>query len=161
MSELTSESTVYVIYIAATPEKVWTALTASDFTRQYFFGHSVESEWKQGSPWRLKRPDGVVAVHGEVRTSDPPRKLVLSWSVDGTDALRNLPEAIVTYDIEPVSGATVRLTMTETHPTPIPAHLLEGGRHGWPMILSGLKSVVETGQPLDIPIPQPQPQPKG
>ena len=60
--ELTTESTVYVTYIASTPEKIWPALTSSEFTTQYFFGRSVESDWKGGSPWLLRRPDGTVDV---------------------------------------------------------------------------------------------------
>ena len=62
---------------------------------------------------------------------------------------------MVTYEIEAAGEGVVRLTMTEAHPTPIPAYLLEGGRRGWPMILSGLKSLLETGKPLAIPVPQP------
>ena len=153
MSGLTTESTVYVIYIAAAPERIWTALTSSEFTRQYFFGRSVESDWKKGSPWMLRMPDGRIDVRGEVRESDPPRKLALSWNIDWNKD--ELPECVVTYEIESVGENLVRLTMTEAHPTPIPAHLLEGGRKGWPMILSGLKSLLETGCPLAIPVPQP------
>ena len=151
MTDLTSESTVYVIYIATTREKLWVALTESAFTRQYFFGRAVESDWRTGSPWLLRRPDGVVDVKGEVRESAPPCKLVLSWRVDSSEEARKLPEAVVTYDIEPVGDGVVRLTMTEAHPTPIPAALLEGGRRGWPMILSGLKTWLETGQTLTTP----------
>jgi len=153
MTEMTTESTVYVIYIATVPEKVWAALTSSAFTTQYFFGRSVESDWKQGSPWILRKPDGSVDVSGEVRQSDPPRKLVVSWNIDWAET--KLPECIVTYDIEPAGENLVRLTVTEAHPTPIPANLLEGGRKGWPMILSGLKSLLETGKPLNIPVPEP------
>jgi uncharacterized protein YndB with AHSA1/START domain len=152
---LTTDSTVYVIYIASTPEKIWAVLTGSAFTSQYFFGRTVESDWKKGSRWALRRPDGVVDVTGEVRASDPPRKLVLSWNVEGPPELKNLPEAIVSYEIEDLGTGTVRLTMTEAHPAPIPAYLLEGGRRGWPIILSGLKSLIETGKPLVIPTPQP------
>ncbi len=153
MTELTTESTVYVIYIAATPEKVWAALTLSSFTTQYFFGRSVESDWRTGSQWILRMPDGRVDVRGEIRESDPPRKLAVSWNVDWLES--KLPECLVTYEIEPVGHDLVRLTMTEAHPMPVPAHLLEGGRKGWPMILSGLKSLLETGRPLNIPVPQP------
>ena len=153
MVEFTSESTVYVIYIAAAPERVWAALTGSEFTRQYFFGRSVESDWKKGSPWILRMPDGRVDVRGEVRESDRPRKLAVSWNIDWSET--KLPECLVTYEIEPLGDNLVRLTMTEAHPTPIPPHLLEGGRKGWPMILSGLKSLLETGRPLNIPVPQP------
>ena len=157
MTELTTQETVYVTYIAATPEKCWAALTQSEFTTQFFFGRSVESDWKKGSHWVLRKPDGGVDVTGEVRESDPPKKLVVSWNLPWVEP--KLPEAVVTYLIEPVGESVIRLTMTETHPTPIPEHLLEGGRRGWPMILSGLKSLLETSKPLDIPTPQPPKEP--
>jgi uncharacterized protein YndB with AHSA1/START domain len=128
-------------------------LTSSEFTTRYFFGRTVESDWKTGSPWLLRMPNGRVDVKGEARDSDPPRKLVVSWNIDW--GAEKLPEAVVSYEIETVDGGVVRLTMTELHPTPIPAALLEGGRKGWPMILSGLKSLLETGKPLGIPVPQP------
>ena len=152
---LTTENTVYVVYIAATPEKVWQALTSSEFTTRYFFGRRVESDWRPGSPWSLRKPDGTLDVTGIVRASEPPRKLVVSWNVEGLPELKGLPESIVSYEIEPVGEKVVRLTMTEAHPTPIPAYLLEGGRRGWPMILSSLKSLLETGKPLALPVPQP------
>jgi uncharacterized protein YndB with AHSA1/START domain len=152
---MTTESTVYVTYIASTDEKVWQALTASEFTRQYFFGRSVESDWQTGSPWNLRKPDGTVDVHGVVQNSERPHKLVITWKVAGVPDLKDLPECIVSYEIESLGDCVVRLTMTEAHPAPIPAYLLEGGRQGWPMILSGLKSLLETGRPLAIPTPQP------
>jgi uncharacterized protein YndB with AHSA1/START domain len=158
MTEMTTESTVYVTYMATTPEKLWAALTSSEFTRQYFFNRTVESDWQKGSPWILRMPDGRVDVKGEVRESDPPRKLVVTWNVDWI--AEQLPEAIVSYEIEPLGGGVVRLTMTEAHPTPVPAYLLEGGRRGWPMILSSLKSLLETGKPLNIPVPQPPKEPR-
>ena len=151
---MTTESTVYVTYIASPAEKVWAALTSGEFTREYFFGRSVESDWRTGSAWKLRKPDGTVDVYGVVQVSERPRKLVISWKVDGPPDLKDLPECIVSYEIEPLGDAVVRLTMTEAHPTPIPAYLLEGGRQGWPMILSGLKSLLETGKPLSIPTPQ-------
>jgi uncharacterized protein YndB with AHSA1/START domain len=156
-SESTTESTVYVTYIASTPEKVWAALTASEFTTRYFFGRSVESDWQVGSPWLLRKPDGTSDVRGHVRESEEPRKLSLSWNVTAEE-FKHLPECIVTYEIEPLGERVVRLTMTEAHPTPIPAYLLEGGRRGWPMILSGLKTLLETGKSLSIPTPQPPQQ---
>ena len=159
MAERTTESTVYVIYLAAAAEKVWAALTSSEFTTQYFFGRSVESDWKQGSPWILRMPDGRVDVKGEVRESDPPRKLVVTWNVEWIEP--KLPECIVSYEIAPVGDNVVRMTMIEAHPTPISAYLLEGGRRGWPMILSGLKSLLETGRALHIPVPQPPKQASG
>lgn len=152
-TESTVQSTVYVIYIAAAAEKVWEALTSSAFTTQYFFGRSAESDWTVGANWSLRKPDGRADASGRVIESDPPHKLTVSWNIDWAEP--KLPECFVTYEIETVGDNLVRLTMTEAHPTPIAAHLLEGGRKGWPMILSGLKSLIETGRALSIPTPQP------
>ena len=155
MREMTTENTVYVTYIATTPEKLWTALTSSAFTTQFFFGASVESDWKVGSPWQLRMPNGQVQVKGEVRESTPPRRLMVSWLVNAGGDFHKFPECFVSYEIEPMGNDVVRLTMIEAHPTPIAADLLKGGRDGWPRILSGLKSLLETGKPLNIPVPQP------
>jgi uncharacterized protein YndB with AHSA1/START domain len=153
MSDLTSESTVYVTYIKVSAEKVWEALTAPAFTEKFFFGMAVESDWRQGSPWVLKSPDGAVNVEGVVREANRPHRLVVTWNVPHPE--QKFPECIVTYDIAPEGDGAVRLTMTEAHPTPIPRAWLAGGREGWPKILSGLKTLLETGAPLNIPKPQP------
>jgi uncharacterized protein YndB with AHSA1/START domain len=151
---MTTESTVYVTYIAATPERVWDALTSAEYTERYFFGRRIESDWREGSAWTLRMPDGRADVSGRVLRADPPRVLSLSWRVEWSEEMRALPECVVTYTLEP-AGTLVRLTMEEAHPTPIPDELLEGGRRGWPMILSGLKTLLETGRPLDLPVPAP------
>jgi Activator of Hsp90 ATPase homolog 1-like protein len=78
---------------------------------------------------------------------DPPRRFSVTWRVVWLEEYRALPEAIVSFDLEPV-GEMVKLTMTEDHPEPIEEKYLEGGRQGWPLILSGLKTLVETGRPL-------------
>jgi uncharacterized protein YndB with AHSA1/START domain len=143
---------VYVIYIDSTPQKVWDALTRSEFTSRFLFGRTVESDWKQGSPWKLVMPDGRDDVVGEVLESDPPRRLKLSWVVVWIEEMSKLPPTHVTYDIEQVGGV-VKLTMTQANNFEIEERYLEGGRQGWPIILSGLKSLVETGRPLDIPTP--------
>jgi uncharacterized protein YndB with AHSA1/START domain len=147
-----SPDTVYVTYIASTPERVWQALTSAEFTRQYFFGRRIESEWKEGSPWRLLMEDGTVDVQGIVLVSDEPRLLEVSWHVEWNEEARALPYCRVRYEIEPLGGTT-RLRMTEIHDEPIEEKYLEGGRQGWPMILSGLKTLIETGRPLAIEVP--------
>ena len=81
-------STVYVTYIASTPEKVWEALTRAEFTRQYFFGHSIELEPKTGGSFILRAPDGSVHMRGRVIEYDPPRRLATTWSVEGVEAFR-------------------------------------------------------------------------
>jgi uncharacterized protein YndB with AHSA1/START domain len=146
--------TVYVIYIASTAERVWDALTEPEFTSQYFFGRRVESDWKAGSPWKLLMEDGRIDVQGRVLVSQRPRLLEVTWHVEWNEEARALPENRVRYEIEP-AGESVRLTMTEIHDVPIEEKYLEGGRQGWPMILSGLKTMLETGHGLDLAVPSP------
>jgi len=155
MAEKFRPKTVYVTYIASTPEKVWDALTRPEFTRQYFFGRTIEIEPKQGGSFILRMPDGRVDVKGAVVTWDPPRRLAVTWLVDWIEEMRNLPECLVSYDIAQ-AGEAVRLTMTEAHHWDVPDDLLSGGRAGWPAILSGLKSVLETGKPLSVKMEPPK-----
>jgi uncharacterized protein YndB with AHSA1/START domain len=137
--------TVYVTYIASTPEKVWQALTSSEFTRKYFWERAVEVEPKVGGTFVLKLPDGRVNVQGKVVAYDPPRKLSVTWHVEWPEDFRKLPECLVTYEIAP-AGEAARLIMTESHSWDVPEAILSGGRMGWPAVLSGLKSLLETGK---------------
>jgi uncharacterized protein YndB with AHSA1/START domain len=148
-------NTVYVTYIAATPEKVWQALTSAEFTKQYFFGRTIEIEPMPGGSFILRMPNGQIDAKGKVVEWSPPRRLVVTWSVDCIPQFRDLPECLVTYDIEP-SGESVKLTMTEAHSWDIPEALLSGGRAGWPAILSSLKSLLETGKPLVVKMEPPK-----
>ena len=139
--------TIYVIYIAATPEEVWQALTDPAFSKRYFFGFAVDVEPKTGGVFRLLYPDGRVHAIGEVLDWSPPRRFSSTWLIKGMGEFDALPECVVTYDIE-LSGEAVRLTMTESHSWDIPDAILAGGRSGWPTVLSNLKSVLETGKPM-------------
>ena len=150
-------NTVYVTYIASTPEMVWEALTRAEFTRQYFFGHSIEVEAKVGGNFILRAPDGSVHMSGQVIEYDPPRRLATTWRVEGMESFRELPESLVTYEIEPMGGS-VKLTMTEAHQWEVPDAILAGGRQGWPFILSSLKSVLETGNPIVTSVPMGPPK---
>jgi uncharacterized protein YndB with AHSA1/START domain len=139
--------TVYVTYIAAPAEKVWQALTEPAFSEQYFFGFAVDVEPKQGGRFRLLWPDGRVHVSGEVAEWSPPRRLAVTWLVEGMNDFGDLPECLISYDIAP-SGEAAKLTMSESHSWDVPRDLLKGGEMGWPKILSSLKSLLETGRPL-------------
>jgi uncharacterized protein YndB with AHSA1/START domain len=147
--------TVYTIYIASTPEKVWEALTSAEFSRKYFSGLAVEAELKVGGAFVVRTPDGSVHIDGEVIECIAPRKLTVTWNVNWPDLVEKLGLTLVTYDIEP-AGDAVRLTMTEAHDRPISDDILSGGRAGWPAILSSLKSLLETGSPLAIKMQPPQ-----
>jgi uncharacterized protein YndB with AHSA1/START domain len=147
--------TVYVTYIAATPEKVWQALTSSEFTRKYFWERDVEVEPKRGGAFLLRLPDGRINVRGKVVEYDPPRKLVVTWHVEWPEDFAKLPECLVSYEIAQ-AGEAVRLTMTEAHSWEVPEAILSGGRAGWPAVLSGLKSLLETGKALSIAMDPPR-----
>jgi uncharacterized protein YndB with AHSA1/START domain len=147
--------TVYTTYIAASPDTVWTALTDPGWTRQYFFGRTIELEPKLGGTFILRMPDGRVDVQGRVVAYEPPRQLSVTWRVEWIEEMRKLPECLVTYDIEALDGA-VRLTMSEAHQWDVPDAMLAGGRMGWPLILSSLKSLLETGKPIVVKLTPPK-----
>jgi uncharacterized protein YndB with AHSA1/START domain len=137
--------TVYVTYIAASPEAVFAALTEADFTRQYFGGFAIDVEKRTGGAFRMLYPDGRVHISGRVLDWTPAKRFSCTWLVEGVPGFAELPECIVTYEIER-AGEACRLTMTESHSWPVPDAILAGGRSGWPAILSGLKSLLETGK---------------
>jgi uncharacterized protein YndB with AHSA1/START domain len=148
-------TTVYTIYIAATPEAVWQALTSAEFSRKYFFGNAVEVDLKVGGAYVVRPPDGSVHISGEVVECTPPRKLTVTFNVNWPALVEKLGPTLVSYEIEP-AGDAVRLTMTESHDRPISDDILSGGRQGWPAILSSLKSLLETGAPLVIKMEPPR-----
>lgn len=141
--------TVYTIYIASTPDKVWEALTSAKFSKQYFFGNAVEVEPRLGGAFIVRTPDGALHISGEVLAYDPPRKLSVTFNVNWPELIEKLGPTLVTYEIEQV-GDAVRLTMSEGHDRPLSDDILSGGRTGWPAILSGLKSLLETGKAPQI-----------
>jgi uncharacterized protein YndB with AHSA1/START domain len=140
-------SFIYVTYINSTPEKVWQALTDPDFTRKYWVNHRNASDWKVGSEWRHEDYDdaSLVDIAGHVVESAPPRHLVLTWAFpkDAKD-----PEKVsrVSFDIE-TYGDGVRLTVTHSELEP-DSPMLSGISRGWPLVLSSLKTLLETGEPL-------------
>jgi uncharacterized protein YndB with AHSA1/START domain len=146
---------VYAIYIASTPEKIWQALTTAEFSRQYFSGFAIEAELRVGGAFVARAPDGSVHIGGEVVECDPPRKLTVTWNVNWPALVEKLGPTLVSYQIEP-AGDAVKLTLIQSHDRPIDDDILSGGREGWPAILSSLKSLLETGQPLAIKMAPPQ-----
>jgi len=141
---------VFVIYIAAAPERLWQALTEPDLTEQYFFGRRIELGDGVGGKFRLWMKDGRLDTSGEILEWEPPRRLFVSWHVEWLEEFRALPSARILFVIEPLGGM-VRLTVSEFHPQPPNEKGLEGGRKGWPLILSSLKSLLETGKALPMP----------
>ena len=137
---------VYVTFIASTPEAVWRALTTPEFTMQYWAGRRIESDWAPGSPVRHVRPDGGADWEGEVIVADPPRLLSYTFHMNIREAHESDAPSRVTFEVEPI-GEMVRLRLTHEHAR-ADSPTRERTMHGWPAILSSLKSLLETGKPL-------------
>ncbi len=139
---------VYVSYIETTPEKLWEALTDGDFTQRYWFGIRLKSDWKVGSIFEMVRGDGTVSDAGRIVECDPPRRLAYTF-VNLSDNYKNEVPALATLMLEPY-GKLVKLTLTHEG-FQEGSLMLPAISKGWPAILSGLKSILETGHPLEIP----------
>jgi uncharacterized protein YndB with AHSA1/START domain len=148
-------TTVYAIYIASSPEKVWEALTNGELSQKYFFGNAVEVDLRVGGSYVVRQADGSIHISGEVIECIPARKLTVTFNVNWPELIEKLGPTLVTYEIEP-AGEAVRLTLTESHDRPIDDDILSGGRQGWPGIMSSLKSLLETGSALNIKMAPPQ-----
>ena len=134
---------VFEIYIKTTPERLWEAITDPDLRARYSFGVRVESDWTNGSTYESQAGELAIAA-GENLEVDPPRRLVQSFNALWSDDVKAEGTSRVTWDIEPV-GDSCRLTVTHDQ-------LREGANDevygGWPQILSGLKTLLETGENL-------------
>jgi uncharacterized protein YndB with AHSA1/START domain len=138
---------VYVTYIRTTPEKLWRALIEPEFTRQYWVDTVQESQWQPGASWRIMIPDGRVADSGEVLEIEPHKRLVLKWRNEFMPGLREEGYSRATLDLEKV-GDSVKLTVIHEIDKP-ESKLIDAVSNGWPHILASLKSLLETGKPLE------------
>lgn len=149
MTTTTEQSTqVCSIFIRATPEQVWDAITKPEFTQQYFYGSVIDSSWEAGSPylgWAADRSQQF--VEGEVLEADPPRRLQHTWRSLWDEGSAAEPPSRVTWEIEPQEGGVTRLTVVhdQLEQAPKTAESVAGG---WSYVLSGLKTLLETGRPL-------------
>jgi uncharacterized protein YndB with AHSA1/START domain/DNA-binding transcriptional ArsR family regulator len=143
---------IFEIYIKTTPERLWQAITDPAMRRKYTFGVEVQSSWKPGSSYKAIAGEetvgpGMAISEGENLEVDPPRRLVQSFRALWSDQVKQEGTSRVTWEIEPV-GDSCRLTVTHDQ-------LREGAYDelfgGWPMVLSGLKTLLETGESLTTP----------
>jgi uncharacterized protein YndB with AHSA1/START domain len=153
---------IYRVYIKASPEAIWDALTKPEWTVQYGYAPVVEYELHAGGAFRAHANEGMKALgcpdiisDGEVIEADPPRKLVQTWRMTMTPVMAAEAFTRLTCDIEPVRGGVTKLTVThDVSGAPMWAAVLRGESEsggaggGWSEILSGLKTLLETGQPL-------------
>jgi len=137
---------VYEVLIRTTPEKLWKALTDPDETVKYFYQSRVESSWKVGDPILHRMPDGSVAIEGKLLEVIPGRKYAQSWHALWDEKIAAEPPHKVTWEIVPM-GDACRLTVLHEHMGP-EAHRQVSS--GIVVITSGLKTLLETGEPLKI-----------
>ncbi len=142
-----SPSFRHVSYIRATPEAVWHALTDESFARRYWFGYGVRSDWTRGSRFALVKEDGTAVTEGEVVEAERPRRLVLTWRALVDEAMAKEPHSRVEMTIEK-RGEVVQLVVEHAGFAP-GSPTFESISGGWPAVLSSLKSILETGRPLE------------
>ena len=141
-------SYVYVTYIASTPEQVFEAITRPDLARRYW-GHENVSDWTPGSDWQHVRANDerTVELVGKVVETSPPTRLVITWA-NASQAADPDAYSRVTFDIEPYDDM-VRLTVSHDE-LEAGSGMANGIQKGWPVVLSSLKSFLETGRGLDV-----------
>jgi uncharacterized protein YndB with AHSA1/START domain len=139
---------VHVIVIAASPEEVWEGLTSPEFTQQYWHRTKVDSDFEVGSPVRFYVDSGDVACEGEILTSDYPTYLAYTWQFPLNPETKDEAPSRVTFRLEEVTGGT-RLTVVHDR-FPDGSKMLEMVDQGWPAVLSGLKTLLESGQAVDF-----------
>jgi uncharacterized protein YndB with AHSA1/START domain len=140
---------VYVTYIKTTPEKLWEALTSSEFSRRYWFDTELRSDFKVGSPFALVM-NGTATDVGEILEADRPRRLSYTFKHVRDDEMSREAATKVVFTLEP-HGELVKLTLTHEGFAEA-SKLLDGISKGWPAILSNLKSLLESGDALAIPL---------
>lgn len=144
----TRPAQVYTVFIRAPREKVWDAITKPEFTRRYFYGSQATRPWKVGET-QLFTEHGTdrPLVESEVIEFDRPRRLVLTWLVHYNEDLRAEGPSRVTWELEEKDGITKLTAIHDDFPTG--SKVYDNVAGGWPYILSGLKTLVETGTPLE------------
>jgi uncharacterized protein YndB with AHSA1/START domain len=143
MAEAGNSSFVYVTYIRTTPDRLWSALTSPEFAQRYWFGARPEADWKAGGAWKLILPDGRVADAGEIVAFEPLKLLSIRWRNEFKPELKAEGWSLCTMEIEP-AGEAVKLTVTHSMERE-GSKLIGAVSGGWPLILSNLKSLLETG----------------
>ncbi len=147
---MTIETTsfIYVTYIVSEPEKVFEAITKPEIARRYW-GHENVSDWKPGSGWEQVRANDerTVELTGKVVEVSPPTRLIMTWA-SASQASNPTTYSRVTFEIEEY-GDVVRLTVIHDE-LEAGSGMAEGISKGWPMVLSSMKSFLETGRGLDV-----------
>jgi uncharacterized protein YndB with AHSA1/START domain len=135
---------VYQLFIKANPDEVWDAITKPEFTQRYFYGMRIETSPERRRVYAADDDWG----DDEVLEFDPPRKLVHGWRAKWNDEFRAEPESRVTWELEPQDDGTTLLTLVHDKLEQSPKTAAAVAGPGWTRVLSGLKTLLETGSPL-------------
>jgi uncharacterized protein YndB with AHSA1/START domain len=138
----------YLIYIRTTAQELWRGLTAPEMTRQYWCETWQDCRWTVGAPWRLMTPDGRVGDAGEVLEIEAEKRVVLSWRHELMPEFRAEGFSRCAILLEPHEGA-MKLSLTHEIEK-ADSKLIAAFATGWPPILSSLKSLLETGESLEL-----------
>ena len=139
---------VFEIFIKTTPERLWEAITDPDLRARYSFGVRVDSDWSEGSTYTSSVPGVVEIATGENLEVDPPRRLVHRWVAGYSEELAAEEPSRVTWEIEPQDDGTSLLTVVHDRLEGAPKTAVSVSGPGWMYVLSGLKTLLETGEPL-------------
>jgi uncharacterized protein YndB with AHSA1/START domain len=149
MTTMTAQATqVYSVFVRATPEQMWDAITKPEFTQKYFYGSVIDSTYEPGASytgWAADRSQQF--VDGEVLEATRPTKLVTTWRATYSEELAAEPYSRVTWEIEPAGEGVTKLTVVHDRLEDAPK-TAENVAGGWSFVLSGLKTLLETGEPL-------------
>ena len=149
---MTAPRHIFQTFIRATPEAIWEAITDPAFTRRYFHRTAIASSFSVGAPVRYVLPDGTDAVTGEIEAVEPGRRLVMTWRVLYDAAMSDEPPSRVEWILTPGEDGVTRVTTIHGDLARSPRTSASVG-DGWPWILDSMKSLLETGTPLDGPPP--------
>jgi uncharacterized protein YndB with AHSA1/START domain/DNA-binding transcriptional ArsR family regulator len=138
-------SRVFTVYVRTTPDQAWQAITDPEFTSQYYYASTVESDWTPGSPYRYLIGDGE-AIVGEVLEADPPRHLAMTFDARWDEGVAGDPPSRISWEITDAGPGVVEITVV--HDGLVPGSATADQVSGMTYILSGLKTLLETGEPL-------------
>ena len=138
---------LYLTYIRAPAQTVWDALTDPEQNKVFWSGYHQESSWAVGADFSIVGPEGQAWATGKVLAFEPPKRLSVTWNHQHDATMRAEGESVCSFELEALSETLTKLTVT--HAIPVADSKLIGAvSGGWPMILSSLKSLLETGRPL-------------
>ena len=139
---------VYQIYIRASADQVWQAITDPEFTKRYFHGTAFETPLEPGSGYRMVLPDGSDAVAGTIEEVDPPKKLVMTWRVLYDAAAAEEPPSRVEWHLLEGDDGVTKRDARSTAISGSARSRRQVSRDGWNWVLQSMKSLIETGEPL-------------